>query len=81
MALEDAAVLGKAAQSSASPELFLQRYQDARIARVTSALAMSRARADLYFGNEPAEQVKALTAGMAELRTLYDYDAGTVEFN
>ena len=81
MALEDAAVLGKAAQSSASPELFLQRYQDARIARVTSALAMSRARADLYFGNEPAEQVKALTAGMAELRTLYDYDVGAVEFN
>ena len=81
MALEDAAVLGKAAQSSASPELFLQRYQDSRTARVTSALAMSRARADLYFGNEPAEQVKALTAGMAELRTLYDYDASAVEFN
>lgn len=81
MALEDAAVLGKAAQSSASPKLFLQRYQDARIARVTSALAMSRARAGLYFGNEPAEQVKALAAGMAELRTLYDYDAGAVEFN
>ncbi|MFZ9905797.1 MAG: FAD-dependent monooxygenase [Steroidobacteraceae bacterium] len=80
MALEDAAVLGRAAQSGGSPEIFLKRYQDVRISRVTSALAMSRARADLYFGDEPAEQVKALTAGMAELRTLYDYDAGAVDF-
>jgi hypothetical protein len=41
---------------------------------------MSRARANLYFGDDPAEQVKALTAGMMELRTLYDYDAGAVDF-
>jgi hypothetical protein len=39
---------------------------------------MSRARSELYFANEPSEQVRALGAGMAEIRTLYDYDAGTV---
>jgi hypothetical protein len=39
---------------------------------------MSRARALTYFADDPAQQVRALGAGMAELRTLYDYDAGTV---
>ena len=80
MALEDAAVLGRAAQATATESTLLKRYEVARIGRVTNALAMSRARADLYFGDEPAEQVKALTAGMTELRTLYDYDAGAVNF-
>ncbi len=81
MALEDAAVLGRAAEASSATNTFLKRYETERISRVTNALAMSRARADLYFGNEPAEQVKALTAGMMELRTLYDYDAGAVDFD
>lgn len=81
MALEDAAVLGRAAQARGASKTFLKRYESARIGRVTDALAMSRARADLYFGDEPAEQVKALTAGMMELRTLYDYDAGAVDFD
>ncbi len=80
MALEDAAVLGRAAQARGADDIFLKRYESERIGRVTDALAMSRARADLYFGDEPAEQVKALTAGMMELRTLYDYDAGAVRF-
>lgn len=79
MALEDAAVLGRAAQASGSTTSFLIRYEQARIDRVTRALAMSRARASLYFGDEPAEQVQAFAAGMAELRTLYDYDAGQIE--
>ena len=39
---------------------------------------MSRARAKLYFADDPQQQVKALADGMAELRTLYDYDAGSV---
>jgi hypothetical protein len=39
---------------------------------------MSRSRAELYFADDPQQQVRALGAGMAELRTLYDYDAGTV---
>ena len=81
MALEDAAVLGRAAQATTTTSAFLERYERARIGRVTNALAMSRARAELYFGDEPAEQVKALTAGMMELRTLYDYDAGAVNFD
>lgn len=81
MALEDAAVLGRAAQATTTTSAFLERYERARIGRVTNALAMSRARAELYFGDEPAEQVKALTAGMMELRTLYDYDAGSVNFD
>jgi salicylate hydroxylase len=80
MALEDAAVLGRAAQVCEAEDLFLKRYESERVGRVTDALAMSRARANLYFGDDPAEQVKALTAGMMELRTLYDYDAGAVDF-
>jgi hypothetical protein len=39
---------------------------------------MSRSRAALYFADEPAAQVQALAAGMAELRMLYDYDAKEV---
>jgi len=81
MALEDAAVLGRAAQVCEAEDLFLKRYESERVGRVTDALAMSRARANLYFGDDPAEQVKALTAGMMELRTLYDYDAGAVDFD
>jgi len=81
MALEDAAVLGRAAQAVESTSSFLIRYERARIDRVTKALAMSRARASLYFDDEPAEQVQAFSAGMAELRTLYDYDAGQVKFD
>ena len=40
-------------------------------------LAMSRARADVYFAPDPTDQIKALAAGMAEVRTLYAYDAGS----
>lgn len=76
MALEDAVVLGRAATASSTPDEALRRYESARHARVTAALQMSRARAELYFADEPAQQVRALGAGMAELRTLYDYDAG-----
>lgn len=57
----------------------LRRYELARHARVTAALAMSRARSELYFADDPQQQVQALGAGMAELRTLYDYDAGRDE--
>jgi hypothetical protein len=39
---------------------------------------MSRSRSELYFADDPAQQVRALGAGMAELRRLYDYDAGSV---
>jgi salicylate hydroxylase len=78
MALEDAAVLGRAAAAAADPDDALRRYESARHARVTAALAMSRARSELYFADDPAQQVRALGAGMAELRTLYDYDAGRV---
>ncbi|MBM4225979.1 MAG: hypothetical protein FJ167_14670 [Gammaproteobacteria bacterium] len=57
----------------------LRRYELARHARVTAALAMSRARSELYFADNPQQQVQALGAGMAELRALYDYDAGRDE--
>lgn len=78
MALEDAAVLGRAAAAASDPDEALARYETARHPRVTAALVMSRARALTYFADEPMQQVKALGAGMAELRTLYDYDAGSV---
>jgi salicylate hydroxylase len=78
MALEDAVVLARAAQNAEDPLLAMQHYEQARHARVTAALAMSRSRAELYFADDPQQQVRALGAGMAELRTLYDYDAGTV---
>jgi salicylate hydroxylase len=78
MALEDAAVLGRAAAAAADPGEALRRYEAARHARVTAALVMSRARALTYFADDPAQQVRSLGAGMAELRTLYDYDAGSV---
>ena len=78
MALEDAAVLGRAAAAAANPDEALRRYETARHARVTAALVMSRSRALTYFADDPAQQVRALGAGMAELRTLYDYDAGAV---
>ena len=79
MALEDAAVLGRAAAAAATPDQALARYEAARHPRVTAALVMSRARALTYFADEPAQQVRALADGMAELRTLYDYDAGQVD--
>ncbi len=78
MALEDAVVLGRAAAAAADPDEALRRYEAARHARVTAALTMSRARSLTYFADEPAQQVRALGAGMAELRSLYDYDAGQV---
>lgn len=78
MALEDAAVLGRAAAVGTTPDDVLQRYEKARHPRVTAALVMSRARALTYFAADPAQQVQALGEGMAELRTLYDYDAGSV---
>jgi salicylate hydroxylase len=78
MALEDAAVLGRAAAAATDPDEVLRRYEAARHARVTAALVMSRARSLTYFADDPAQQVRALGAGMAELRTLYDYDAGSV---
>lgn len=76
MALEDAVVLARAAQCASDPLEALQRYEQARLARVTTTLNMSRARAALYFAADPRQQIEALGAGMAELRTLYDYDAG-----
>ena len=79
MALEDAVVLARAMQSEQDTEQALRRYERARLPRVTAALQMSRSRADLYFADDPSAQVQALGAGMAELRTLYDYDAGEVE--
>jgi salicylate hydroxylase len=79
MALEDAAVLGRAAAAAATPDEALQRYEVARHPRVTAALVMSRARALTYFADDPAQQLRALGEGMAELRTLYDYDAGSVD--
>jgi 2-polyprenyl-6-methoxyphenol hydroxylase-like FAD-dependent oxidoreductase len=78
MALEDGAILGRCAAVAASPDEALQRYEQARHARVVAALAMSRARSEIYFAPDPMGQVKALAAAMAELRTLYSYDAGAV---
>ena len=78
MALEDAAVMGRLVATSTTPDEVLRRYEEARHARVSAALAMSRSRAELYFADDPQQQVKALGAGMAELRALYDYDAGSV---
>jgi salicylate hydroxylase len=78
MALEDAAILGRAFAAAADVPEALQRYERARHARVIAALEMSRSRSELYFADDPAQQVRALGAGMAELRTLYDYDAGSV---
>jgi salicylate hydroxylase len=77
-ALEDAAVLGRCATAATDPGEAIARYEKARVPRLTAGLAMSRARSALYFADDPAAQVKALGAGMAELRTLYDYDAGSV---
>lgn len=77
LALEDAVVLGRAAAAAGTVGEALQRYELARHARATAGLAMSRARAALYFADDPSQQVRALGAGMAEMRTLYDYDAGT----
>ena len=78
MALEDAAILGRAVGAADGIEAALQRYEAARHARVVAALEMSRARSELYFADDPQQQVRALGAGMAELRTLYDYDVATV---
>jgi salicylate hydroxylase len=78
MALEDAAILGRTFAAAAEPVEALRRYETARHARVVAALQMSRARAELYFADDPQQQVRALGAGMAELRTLYDYDVATV---
>lgn len=78
MALEDAVILGRALHSFDDPQVALQRYEQARWPRVTAALQMSRNRSSLYFADDPAAQVQALAAGMTELRTLYDYDAGTI---
>lgn len=78
MALEDAVVLARAAQFANDPAEAMRCYEKTRHARVTAALAMSRSRAELYFAEDPRQQVRALGAGMAELRTLYDYDAGSV---
>lgn len=76
MALEDAVVIGRAAEIAQDPTDALARYQRARHERVTAALMMSRARAQLYFADDPQQQVRAFAEGMAEMRTLYDYDAG-----
>ncbi|MBK6598416.1 MAG: FAD-dependent monooxygenase [Proteobacteria bacterium] len=78
MALEDGVVLGRAASAAQDIADCLRRYEQARHARTVRALEMSRARAHLYFDDDPGEQVRALGAGMRELRSLYDYDAGRV---
>ncbi len=78
MALEDAAILGRAFAAAAEPTEALRRYESARRERVVAALQMSRARSELYFAEDPHQQVRALGAGMAELRTLYDYDVAMV---
>ena len=62
----------------ATHELALPSAGETLHARVVAALTMSRSRSELYFADDPGQQVRALGAGMAELRTLYDYDAGTV---
>jgi salicylate hydroxylase len=79
MALEDATVLGRCVLAERDIDAALARYERARYQRVNDVLAMSRARSDLYFAPDPSAQVRALAAGMAELRTLYHYDAGSVE--
>ena len=78
MAIEDAAILGRASAAAATLPEALQRYEQARHARVVAALTMSRSRSELYFADDPGQQVRALGAGMAELRTLYDYDVAQV---
>jgi len=78
MAIEDGVVLGRAAAAARDPHDAIARFETARQGRVNHVLQMSRSRAALYFADDPAQQVRALGAGMAEVRTLYDYDAGTV---
>ncbi|MEZ5514510.1 MAG: FAD-dependent monooxygenase [Steroidobacteraceae bacterium] len=78
MALEDAVLLGRAAAAAADIPEILRRYETARLPRTARALEMSRSRADLYFADDSAEQVRALGASMREIRTLYEYDAGSV---
>ncbi len=78
MALEDAVLLGRAAADANDIPEALRRYEAARLPRTVRALEMSRSRADLYFADDSAEQVRALGASMREIRTLYDYDAGSV---
>ncbi len=78
MAIEDGVVLGRAAALSADAAEAIRRFEVARQGRVNHALQMSRARSELYFADDPAQQVRALGAGMAELRTLYDYDAASI---
>ncbi len=77
MALEDAACLGAIAAATNDPTQIAARLVLARRDRVARVLEMSRARAALYFADDPEEQVKALASGMAELRTLYAYDAAS----
>jgi salicylate hydroxylase len=78
MALEDAVLLGRCAALATDPHEAMARYETARYGRVVAAQAMSRARSEVYFAPDPKDQIKALAAGMAELRTLYSYDAGSV---
>jgi salicylate hydroxylase len=78
MAIEDAVVLGRCAAAAGSPAEALRLYETARRERAHRVLAMSRQRAARYFADDPAEQRQALADGMAELRSLYDYDAGKV---
>jgi salicylate hydroxylase len=78
MAIEDAVVLGRCAAAAGSPAEALRLYETARRVRAHRVLAMSRQRAARYFADDPAEQRQALADGMAELRSLYDYDAGKV---
>jgi salicylate hydroxylase len=78
MALEDAVILGRAAAAMPDPTDTCRRYESARRPRVDAVLAMTRARANLYFADDPAAQLQALGQGMAELRTLYEYNAAIV---
>lgn len=81
MALEDAVALGRAVETTSDIAAASYRYESARQARVRHVLRMSRARADLYFAPDPEAQVRALAAGMAELRTLYDAETLSVPGN
>jgi len=78
MALEDGAVIGRAALLSSTPAEAIHRFEKSRYARVNAALAMSRGRAELYFSEDPLQQVRGMGLSMAELRTTYDYDSGNV---
>lgn len=75
MAIEDAVVLGRAFATSGGVDEALDRYERARIGRTTRVTQDSWDCAALWFGPDPAANVRAMAATMASQRESYGYDA------